>query len=313
MAVFALSLVLNLAVQLHQNAERVARLGGSIDSLTQLVVTDQLARWTRLFGHLLTQDEPLAISPVYTAHNADLTTSRQLLSVLAELRRRSRLKSEVIPVLSVQEPGLQTLFADLLRIPKDIDPIRWLQEERGTIIARNVLEYLIRQIIPSPGRFQTERGVQTHPSIRPKKKLRVRNLSVGVRQIDFYENCFVVQLDALIYTRSALKPSHTSFVRWEGFERVVDNHGYHYLTQIVDRSGSHQLWWWKEQITLLCWPSIEDADALILQSQPTALARYKFPTLSDNIIPLPSPILGDLHIRTPLKHKSSNTLFYSLT
>jgi hypothetical protein len=302
-ALLMLSLALDLATQLYRSAQQVFHLRTELDaSPIHEHLTEHIAEQASLFGQLLTSTEAWDVPASYTESIADVTASGQLIDEWARLRHRSALPVESSPSRSLYEPGYTILLADLLRLPDTMDPLQWLQEERAELSAREVLAYLIHQSCPPPDFLQ---GVsQIRPSARPKAHLRIpRNLSVHVERIDFYELGFAIHLHARIPSPDAWKPSRqgTSFfpLQWKGFDRLVDNHGYHYLTQ-SEVQISNQLWWWQEQITLLCYPSVGDAHELVLQSQSAALAAYRVPLLGDELTPLPGPVLGEMRLSVPL-------------
>ncbi|MBV9713133.1 MAG: hypothetical protein JO011_19700, partial [Ktedonobacteraceae bacterium] len=64
---------------------------------------------------------------------------------------------------------------------------------------------------------------------------------------------------------------------------------------------SNHLWWWQEHLTLRCYPAVSDARELILLSKPTALAAYRHPLSSSQLIPLPGPILGEMEVHILLR------------
>ncbi len=305
-ALLALSLTLDLATQLHHSAQQVLRLHNEPDAPPKYErLAEHLAQQAALFGQLLTSTDEWEVPASYTESITDITTSEQLIGELARLRRQSTVPVESSPDRSLLEPGRKILLADLLRLPEAIDPVRWLEEERGELSARLVLAYLARQSCPPPDFLVTAPHIHTRPSVRPKVRLHVqRTLWMWVEQIDFFELGFALHLHARIHTPGAWAPSRhsTSFMplQWEGFDRVVDNYGYHYLTQFANYELSNRLWWWRERLTLLCWPSVGDAHELVLQSQPAALAAYRVPLLGDELTPLPGPILGEMRLSIPL-------------
>jgi hypothetical protein len=99
---------------------------------------------------------------------------------------------------------------------------------------------------------------------------------------------------------SAMSPNPSILIRWEGFERVSDEQGYHYLVQGTEYQVSNRWWWWTEQLTLVGYPTIREARELTWLSQPVTLARYRLPRLGGDLIPLPSPGIANLRWTMPI-------------
>jgi hypothetical protein len=188
-------------------------------------------------------------------------------------------------------------------VPDTVDLLRWLQSERSELSARYVLEYLLRQAFPPVNAFDEK--PYTRPSLFPKAHSHITGrLSVSVDRIDFYEQGFAIHLHARISSQDAwrtLKRSTAVFPpQWQGFTSISDDLGHSYLTQLARCERSNQLWWWREQLTLHCYPAVGEAHELLLKSQPTALALYRVPRLGDEIISVPGPSLGEMRVRVPL-------------
>jgi hypothetical protein len=298
-AVLMLSGVLDLAAMLREGIHRKSRSHAELSGFPAHIVTEQTSQWALLFGQLLTSTDQWNIPTTHVETVASLSEANQLVSELAQLRRPSRLPTEEAPAHSLLEPGQQLLLADLLRLPNTVDPLQWLQDERSEMSARYVLTYLLNQVQPSPSILQTGLGSYTRSSVYPKARLQVRNISARVEQISFYESCFTIQLRARIHGPTISASSHPS--HWQGFEQVIDDRGYHYLVQVADYQLSSQFWWWREHLTLLCWPALqEDARELTLLSQRAALTVYREPRLGGELTPMPSPVLGAMRVRVPL-------------
>ena len=296
-ALLTLGLTLDLAVHLYRFTRYPPRPHDEPDRMHERLA-EYIAQQTVHFGQLLTSTERWNLPLPYTERIADSTASRHLIEELVHLRSRSGLPVESDPHRSLLEPGDDMLLADLLRLPETIDPLQWLQEERGETCARRVLASLVRQSSPTPAFL---RGLpSTRSSVHPHTHFHVGHaLSGRVKQIDFTELGFLLHLAVRLPRPDAWNPSRqgASFfpLQWKGFERIIDNDGYHYLVQSEVQISNH-LWWWQEHLTLRCYPAVRDARELILLSKPTALAAYRHPLSSSQLIPLPGPILGEMEV-----------------
>ncbi len=303
-ALLMLSLALDLASHLYLSMQQMLHLSSEPGTILQREqITEYEAQQATLFGRLLTFAGDYPPPAVSLERITGISDSGHLLTELARLRQQSALPTEFSPSRSSDEPGITLLLSDLLRLPGTRDPLQWLQEERGDLSAREVLAYLVRQSCPPPDFLQD--APQVRSSVHPETHLRIRsNLSVHIERIDFYEQGFAIYLRARLRDPEATgkRPPHAPPFfpnQWKGFDRIVDNHGWYYLSQ----SEVHpflRLWWWQERIILRCYPSVGDAQELFVQSQPAALAAYRIPLLGNELVPIPGPILGEMHASIPL-------------
>lgn len=287
-ALLALCSAADLAAGLRRGWRRIERLHADSD--------------VPLFGRLLASGEPPAALASWLEKVSGLAEARPLIETMANLRRECAVPSEESPWLSRVAPGRRTLLADLLRLPERVDTLAWLRSARGGLCARLALEHLVGHSLPLLG-LVTGGVAPTGPSRSVRARGRTRGrLWVEVDSIHLDRLGFAIQLRARFSTLRPRPPeSHLdSFVTWEGFDRVVDDHGNHYLVQVAERHVVKRPWpWagqWQERLTLVCWPSLGDARELILQSLPAALAGYYASPFGGELVSLPSPALGSLTI-----------------
>ncbi|WP_376793686.1 hypothetical protein [Thermogemmatispora sp.] len=311
-ALLTLSLTLDLAIELHHTARQLPPYG-LFGEDAERVVGEVRAEQMALFGELpLIPEHEFALVP----QTASLERAKgpALLESFARLQAQCHLAPEVAPERSVREPDRQSLLADLLRLPEALNPLEWLQRERSRLCAQEALAYCLDQV--SPLQIFRQEQPRTLLSFSPKRHFRLKQLSGQISRVDLFENGFAIHLTARIYAQDAwhrrqqpLRPLEENrspsepelspvspLAWWEGFERITDNEGYHYLSQVADYEISNQLWWWRERLTLLCYPAPGKAQELILQSEPAALAMYRIGALSRTLIPVPGPTLGPLTV-----------------
>lgn len=170
------------------------------------------------------------------------------------------------------------ILADLLRLSENVDPIDWLKRKHEIFAIKLVLSHLL-------GRFSVIHGsLTTLPTVdvikigkvfRPLPAIRVR-----IEKIIFKTLGFLVQASIDISpSRLSLseEPPPSLFV-WQGFERVVDNIGYHYLTWPEEiHSGNRSFHKYQEQLTMAFYPSVaENSTKLTFLSQPMILETSAF-------------------------------------
>lgn len=309
-ALLALSLAIDLAARMRRSGQQSRRLhmdwGAPSENVSPLLSTE----WeTILFGRLLSTNDStndISMDLVRVSETLDETVaSTILINIWTQMRRECALPVERNPSISRSDPGLRTLLADLLRLPDMVDPLQWLHEERGAFCAYLVLAYLIRQSLPPAGIIATV-GAYTRPSLRLKGRPHVAgDMSVRLDQIDFHELGFSLHLRARFRAmRPPLNESHLdSSVVWEGFSRVIDDYGYRYLVQATNRQVAKLPWRqgrWQERLTLICSPALGSARKLMLQSSPATIATYYVPQFGNELIPLPSPTLGEITVQVEL-------------
>ena len=264
-----------------------------------------------LYGPLLTADGGWT-APKQAIHSSDDVSARRcLVGALRELRRQSGLPTEDSPERSRVDPGVGTLLADLLRLPDDVDPVQWLQDNRPTLCALLTLQGILWGAIPKEP--MKDLSSLIYPSFKlgePPRALSPRSLSPAARvrtgdrlqatltKIDLLEQGFVVYVEC----RFGVPPDGPFMdnpltgptVIWEGFRSVRDSAGHHYVVVALPQAQStNSPRWWQGKVAHACWPALGEARELILESQPAYLAVHRRPREGDTRVHLPGPSLGN--------------------
>jgi hypothetical protein len=302
-AILALALTLGYADRAYGNMREVANINGMpVFEMETAIRT----KYESLHGELVTskvsEQSPVSwIEKVDSTKDIDKLTNR-----LALFRRQSGITSIPSPKSSLTDPAIDTLLADLLRLPDSVDPVQWLKEQRLPLSTKIVLEYFMQVIFPSKhlSEFVANR-THVQPPLSPNVSLRVRYvLTVCVVQVDFYEDSFLIHLNVKYrLPRKYPQIKRGSFIRWDGFQQITDDNGYRYLVRRGDLDVSKRLWWWQERLTLICWPALGNARELILQASPTALSMYRPPSVGNSLVSIPTPRLDNLHCSIALKDR----------
>jgi hypothetical protein len=244
-----------------------------------------------LLGGLLASTTEWEASVAWAGEVPNDVPTEQLLEVLAQMRQAAGLPRGTGPDHSEDRASEEYLLADLLCLPEETDPLRWLSERRSATCAWLTLRHLVRQSLPPLGPLMA--GPGNLPLLRPRTRLSAGpTLHVIVEQVVFFELGFSAKLHARITAR-AQEPN--DIVAWDGFDRVMDDEGYCYIVQAVDQSANNSFRGWKAQVTLVCYPAVETARTLTWLAQPAVLTRRRPPEDGGHtMISLPSPGLGDL-------------------
>jgi hypothetical protein len=308
-ALLALALALDFATSCAASRSNERRaLAAASDAAWSAAMREADARSRALFGRLLTASDAWIAPDRLVDRIADARDADAVRRLLSQMRARSALPVETTPQRSLVEPTIAVLLADLLRLPDAVDPVAWLATARGEAVARLSLDAMLRQVMPTPQHLLAERGAEVRPPIRPRLRVRAGSLIARLERMEFYANCFRLHFRARIISADAAKMMFQSFTpdaltRWNGVTRVVDDAGYRYVVQIEDYEVMNQCWWWRQELTLVCWPALDAAArSLTLHQQPAALARYRIPRIGDQMVPLAMPELGALQVRIPLPH-----------
>lgn len=220
----------------------------------------------------------------------------RLVPVLTRMRRLSHLEAEASPSHSIIDPGLDTLLADLLRLPDSTDPLQWLIVHRRSLTARLTLAHVLATAVPMTDLLNcASRGIGVLRSIRPTIRTQSHGrLKVSIRQIDVMEGGFAIKIKARLRIPKGWVSSKNTAARWEGFNSVRDSNGGHYIVQMASVDIIQRPWWWTEHLTLACWPALEGAHELIFDAHPACLSVYKFPMEGSSLVPTLGPILGEV-------------------
>ena len=232
---------------------------------------------------------------------------KRITSVITSMRQQSHLPTEISPSRSSLDPGLDTLLADLLRLPDSIDPLQWLIGHRQCLTARLALAHMVTSAVPMKHIVDSAaRGAGVLRSIHPTMRLQSHGcLRVSIRQIDVMEDGFAVKIEARFRIPTGWRSIKDTVARWEGFSSVSDSEGGQYVVQMASVDICQRPWWWTEYLTLACWPAIGVADKLICDARPAYLSVYRFPTAGSTLVPTPGPILGGVSCTARLRESES--------
>lgn len=155
---------------------------------------------------------------------------REILSRVRALRPRYADPSGAMP-----GGELPLLIDDLLQLPDDVDPVRWLRKERSEWGARMVLHRLLAAVWPARGLAIGD----------PVSRLQPRQTSVFPGRAQFMIEELVLSprgfmIDLTVRTSREKLPVPPGIkiarLRWQGFDEVRDDRGYDYL--VVPPGGS---------------------------------------------------------------------------
>lgn len=148
------------------------------------------------------------------------------------------------------------VFADLLRLPPDTDPILWLKNTHALFVTLLILSHLLSRFSEPYGSLA---ALSTISTMKVKEHLRPSPaIDVTVERITFKSEGFLLQARVTLSPERFMSREEitSSNFTWQGFERVLDNHGYHYLTWIEEmHSGRANFKKQQEQITMAFYPA----------------------------------------------------------
>lgn len=233
-----------------------------------------------------------------------------LLSVLRQLRAlQDSSGCPAPPVASTdKQEQLEHLIRDLLSLPDDVDPLRWLQTDRGDLAAVVTLGRVLKQCLPSP---TLEVGTARHV-VRPRRVLRTRNLSwVKIDELVVGDKSSTIALHGwLCGQHESRAAGEERFLwTWLGFDHIIDNHGYHYIVysrEVHTGSGVFGWRWSREHLRMSFYPSLaSNTTAVTFISKPMIVGASSI-RIADGIpspLSLPEDQVGDLIWRVNLSNK----------
>lgn len=233
-----------------------------------------------------------------------------LLSVLRQLRAlRDSLVCLAPPVASTDKLGqLQHLLCDLISLPDDVDPLRWLQTDRGDIAAVVTLGRVLQKCLPSP---TLEVGTVLNV-VRPRRVLWAHNRScIKIDELVIGDKGSTIALCGWLRGQHG---SHAPDVErflwtWLGFDHIIDNHGYHYIVysrEVHTGSGLFGWRWSRQHLRMSFYPSLAlNTTAITFISKPM-IVEASGVRIVDGIpssLSLPEEQVGDLIWRVNLANK----------
>lgn len=270
-------------------ALRAARMAVAQHATNELLDEQSAGRYSLL----MTAMSGVGASPGTSGTWMDrIEESRQILSALEALRQPNLSFRVEKPRLSLVDPSIEAVLADLLQLPDAADPLAWLASSRLELCGRLALDYVLRSAWPAPMLSSlVTAGDALRDPVHPRKHLRAGTIKIAVRQVDLFTTGFSIRLAVRFRRPKGLRPGVVA--RWEGFTRATDSKGNHYLVQPAELEAYTSFGgWWREHLTLFCWPPIDLAEHLHLESRPVALSVFEPPTVGGILIPRPSTSWG---------------------
>src|SRR5262245_7811858 len=233
------------------------------------------------------------VDPFADVEVAGPDTLRAILRRVRRIRPRYAGPSGVLPA-----GDLPLLLDDLLRLPDDIDPIRWLGDDRGDLSATLTLQGVLAHVTPPDTAVGGEPSYVAHPgdvvSFPGRAEFTLEEVSVGP---------VGSTVDVLVRTfpDNIPRPAevHYLMLLWQGLDHVRDDRGFHYLF----RSGAPVQLDTQGQLFRLradYYPAVASgATELILTAAPARLTPMGVPAGKDTPA-LPEVVLGDLVWRVRL-------------
>lgn len=160
---------------------------------------------------------------------ADLTPAaddRQMASVLREVRLlRPRYAG---PRGTLPEGDLPLLVDELLRLPNQVDPVGWLMEERGELVAAWTLANLVGAAQPPPPASFGEVLYRASPG---DTVLFAGQAEFSFEQFVLREHGFSVDLRVRTFASQLARQTGLDHIVaiWQGFTQVTDDLGYGYF------------------------------------------------------------------------------------
>lgn len=154
------------------------------------------------------------------------------------LRIFRRLKRELVPLAASRfEQQSLALRTELLSLPSDVDPLKWLRANHLQSAAESTLQYLMRQVYP-------DSKIQALNQLLPESHYpKFQPLQCQAGDIVFNLSRLVPVFDILAIEISfTVKKRHTrgveakpaGYAKWDGIPSLSDDFGNHYL---ISRGG----------------------------------------------------------------------------
>lgn len=314
---FTLTLCLKLGERMRLSREKLIDMHQRWSVAQTTIPTELEGMQNNLFGNLLEATKAWSSYEPWDDTLVEPYQQDQLRLTLQDMQRQAALPPNLHPTFSVQNRRDVFVLCDLLRLPTTTDPLSWLLEERRDIIAYITLASLLDYILPSsrmiiasfPTNLQSSSSILLHAGNSFEVKLqRVVNLQLGFT-IDL-DVCYTIpkQQRSFLSHQSAEEPER--FLRWEGFEHIVDTNGRFYVPQVIThRTQMIDNKRCQGNLTLVCWPPLTEPTELLLQTRPVSLALYETPVFmvegrlihTQSTVPRPSiPIDTELQARVAI-------------
>jgi hypothetical protein len=226
----------------------------------------------------------------------------RLLTAFSQLRERHQSQPQTTR-MNPTGSNYQQLLSNLMDLPPTVDTMQWLQDESGRVTTALVLSNMLSQCRPSHGFLQS--GVTLRQWYPRETALSTPEIQINVNEVTLKENGFALQVEISFSAQSlpwrAGEEGKLSLF-WSGFDRVVDNLGYHYLV-IFDEgeSSSPRFGWYRERLSLACYPAIvPQATELTCSAEPIIVTVQSLSSPEHRPILLPNLSFGNFSWRVSL-------------
>jgi hypothetical protein len=309
-AVLTLSLCLKVANHIRLSRQKLSHTQHQWAAVETPTLSELEEKQNILFGHLLEGTEEWPFYEPWSDALSDSYIQEQMRQTLRMVQEQANLISNPHPVFSQDNMREVFVLCDLLRLPKMIDPISWLQEERKDIIAYLTLSSLLEHILPPKRMILASSPTKSQQLHKPVLNIG-DNFTINIQQFTNHELGFIIDISTH-YTipkelQSMSPDTHRDvpqrMINWKGFEYISDTNGYSYISQVImhrAHTGGNKRR--QENLTLVCWPPLETSSQveLILRTQPVILASYEVPIFliegrsvkTDTIVPRPGFIIA---------------------
>ncbi len=205
------------------------------------------------------------------------------------------------PDASRGEPRSVPLLVDLLRLPRDVSPLQWLQEERAAACALRGWDSLVNRVRPLPEELLVS-GTAA-PSVRLHGNASSRDIKVIAEKVTYFRHGFALRLTARVRVPQSLRRGHLGWAQWEGFDQAIDDRGYAYLVREsrVHSRGRNRFRSWEETIMLVAYPSPTGAKEIVWRSQSALALLNRVSKDTADVTPGAGLLeLGDVEWRMPV-------------
>lgn len=227
-----------------------------------------------------------------------------LVAVLRQLRTLRGVREEEQPPPGNSTNDRWNLLAELMRLPDSIDVLHWLQTEQSAAAVRVVAEEVLEQHRPP----RTLLVGPIRQALYRSQALRgPHGVRVTVEELAFGRSGFRFSADIRLSERGmALTPEAKRdevIFLWQGFDRVVDDLGNHYLVQHrVLNAGTGFLCWQQEKLHMAFYPAVAPSTGkLTFVASPMTFAVIHHVLREGRVRLLPDHNAGDLtwHVTVP--------------
>lgn len=206
-------------------------------------------------GYRLNEHDLKLLRPLAIVHplQADVET---LLSIFLGLKR------ELVPLAAsrFEKPSLE-LRTELLSLPRQVDPLKWLRENHLLYAAESTLRYLMRQVFPHSRKSALNQlpPERHYPKFQPIQ-CRAGDIVFSLSRLVPIFDIMAIEISFTVKRRHTrgLDAKPAGYARWDGIPSLSDDFGDRYL---ISRGGGEMgvsfpmNWKW----LFACYPKISDA------------------------------------------------------